>query len=104
MPLKKPAPHAQKAGILTDLIIAPHVSEKASFLQTRNAYVFKIEKGATKILLKNALESRYEVKVKSVKILGAHSKKIRRGAIIGHKPGFKKAIVVLQEGYILPEF
>ena len=96
---------ANKKNIsLESLIIAPHVSEKASMLQADGEYTFKITKGATKILLRSAIESNYNVKVESVRILGAHSKKIRRGNTIGHKPGFKKAIVKLQKGQALPEF
>ena len=89
---------------LESLIIAPHISEKTSALQGQGAYVFKVTGGATKILLKNAIENRFEVNVESVRILGAHGKTIRRGATIGHKPGFKKAIVKLQAGQTLPEF
>ena len=88
---------------LESLVIAPHVSEKASLLQTDGAYVFKVTGSATKILLRRAIENNYDVKVESVRILGAHSKKIRRGNTIGHKPGFKKAIIKLQEGHVLPE-
>ena len=97
-------PTNKKNISLESLIIAPHISEKTSLLQADGAYVFKITGPATKILLRRAIENNYGVKVESVRILGAHSKKIRRGATVGHKPGFKKAIIKLQKGQVLPEF
>ncbi len=94
----------KKSISLEPLVIAPHISEKASALEADGSYVFRVTGNATKILLKNAFEGRFGVKVDSVRILGGHAKKIRRGATIGHKPGFKKAIIKLQKGHTLPEF
>ncbi len=85
-------------------IVSPHISEKASFLQethndTRGAsYVFRATKGATKHLLKKAIEDRYDVRVNSVHIINTPDKEVRRGKTIGHKPGYKKAIITLRPG------
>ena len=77
----------------------PHVSEKASYLIGKNYYVFKIEKNLNKISAKKGIESHYGVKVASVRILNAKSKKRTRGNIVGKKSGYKKAIVQLKEGH-----
>lgn len=77
----------------------PHVSEKSSYLLGQNSYVFKTEKNTNKIMLKKIVETHYGVKVKSVRILNAKSKKRMRGNIVGKKAGYKKAIVQLKDGH-----
>ena len=90
-----------------DLIVAPHISEKASLLAAASGgaqYVFRVSLRATKLLLKKAVQDRYAVKVRSVRVIRAQGKSTRRGAIVGHKPDFKKAIVALEPGQTIPEF
>lgn len=85
------------------LLIAPHISEKATMLG-ESRYVFKIANGANKPLIKKAIKDRYGVTVESVSIIAAQEKKRRRGAILGVKPGFKKAVVTLKTGETIAEF
>ena len=82
------------------LLIAPHISEKATTLW----YVFKVSDGANKNSLKHAIEDRYGVEVESVNIVAARDKKRRRGQNLGIKSGFKKAIIKLREGQTINEF
>lgn len=84
-------------------IIKPHVSEKASFLQGSFTYVFKTERNANKISIKKAVENKYKVSVKSVRILNTKPKERRRGNIVGQKQGYKKAIVTLKSGNEIKE-
>ena len=87
------------------LIVGPHISEKSTGLeqapndQRGPSYTFRVTSSATKLLLKKAIENRYDVKVSRVRIINAPSRTMRRGKIIGHVPGFKKAIVVLEKNY-----
>jgi len=95
-------------GAELGLIIAPHISEKASVSthadsDTRAQYVFRVLDRATKILLKKAVEERYAVKVYSVRILNTQDKIRRRGNVLGKKPGFKKAVVTLEKGQVIQE-
>ena len=85
------------------LIVAPHISEKATMLG-EGRYVFNVRSNATKFALKNAIQNRYGVEVKSVNIIQARDKKRRRGAIIGSQHGFKKAVITLQKGQLISEF
>jgi len=83
----------------------PHVSEKSTYLSDQNKYVFKIFKTANKIQVKNAVTNLYGVRVKNVNIINEKSKSRKLKNILGHKPGYKKAIVTLERGYkieILP--
>ena len=51
----------------SEIIIAPVITEKSQELaSTGKVYVFKVAKDANKIQIKNAVESLFDVKVKSV--------------------------------------
>lgn len=76
----------------------PIISEKATFLEEENKYVFKVAKKTNKIEIKKAIESLYGVKVKKVSIVNVKRKKRRLGRVEGYKPGYKKAIVSLEKG------
>lgn len=79
--------------------MTPHISEKSSNLIAENSYVFKIKKNLNKVIVKKAIENHYGIKVASVRILNTKPKKRMRGNIVGKKPGYKKAIAQLKEGY-----
>lgn len=83
---------------LLDVLISPHITEKASLLESENKYVFKVRKNANKIQVKRAVEAFYGVKVLSVRIVNIPPKKRRLGRIEGKKKGCKKAIVKIREG------
>jgi large subunit ribosomal protein L23 len=76
----------------------PHVTEKATNLAEKNQYVFNIGKDANKIEVKKAMESLYKVNVLGVNIINIHPRKRRLGKTMGHIPGYKKAIVKIEEG------
>ena len=94
----------EKNTMASRYLVSPHISEKASTLQTPArdtsgaSYTFRVTKTANKQLLKKAVEDRYDVKVVSVRIINTRAKEVRRGKITGHKPGYKKAIVTLLPG------
>jgi len=80
------------------ILESPHISEKGTYLQSNNKYVFKISSNAVKPSVKNAVEGTYNVKVSKVNIISVRPKPRRRGATAGLKKGYKKAIVTLAEG------
>lgn len=88
---------AKKTSFPANMIL--HVSEKASNMVSQNSYVFKVDKSFNKMSAKKAVESHYGVKVASVHMLNAKSKKRIRGNIVGYKSGYKKAIMNLKEGF-----
>lgn len=86
----------QRAGI--GIIHFPHVTEKSVSGNKFGVYAFRVRAGATKPNVKSAVEARYSVKVRDVRITKAHSKVRRMGRRMGVKPGYVKALVVLEKG------
>jgi large subunit ribosomal protein L23 len=85
------------------IIIKPIVTEKMTQLGEKlNRYGFKVEKGANKIEIKQAVEALYNVTVLDVNTLIVAPKKKNRftksGVINGQSSAYKKAIVTLKEG------
>lgn len=94
-PKKKPVLKTTKAW---QSLVAPHVTEKATNLTSKNQYVFNVFKRANKVQIKKAVESLYNVEVEGVKIINVKPKKRRLGRTKGVKPGYKKAIVSVKKG------
>jgi large subunit ribosomal protein L23 len=82
----------------TQILIAPVVSEKSYHLINSRQYCFRVHPDAHKTQIRQAIEKQFEVEVESVKIVSMPSKPKRRGASVGRRPGWKKAIVKLREG------
>ena len=82
-----------------DVIVAPVITEKATFASELNKVVFKVRKDATKPQIKAAVEGLFDVKVESVNTLVRRGKtKIFRGNR-GTQSDVKKAVVTLAEGH-----
>ncbi len=85
---------------LANVIRAPVVSEKSTVLaDSENRFVFKVQKTATKIEIKRAVESLFEVEVDSVQVLNVAGKKKRFGRTLGKRSDWKKAYVKLKPGF-----
>jgi large subunit ribosomal protein L23 len=86
--------------LLSDLLEAPIISEKSTIAAEKsNRFVFKIKKQATKLQIKKAVETMFEVEVDSVQVLNVKGKKKRFGKMLGQRPNWKKAYVKLKEGH-----
>lgn len=89
---------------LEDVLRRPVITEKNTMLSEQNKYTFEVHPDSTKILIKEAVEDAFGVKVLSVNTLNVKPKPktrmIRRGAgrISGTGKAVKKAIVTLQPG------
>ncbi len=97
---KKPkiASNKKKLEIAQRVLKEPHISEKATDLNAENKYVFKVIPKANKSEIKKAIEGLYKVRVKNVNIINVHAKKKMLRGIEGSSPGYKKAIVTLEQG------
>lgn len=80
------------------VILKPLVTEKSSFQNAINKYVFKVAEDSNKFEIKKAIEKMYKVSVIKVAISRLPSKYRRIGRHEGEKSGYKKAIVTLKEG------
>lgn len=78
------------------VIIKPSVTEKAMYLATDlNQYSFKVNRAATKVDIKRAVESLYDVKVTGVSTQACRGKSRRYRFRQGRTKDWKKAIVTL---------
>ncbi len=81
-----------------DSIIQPIITEKATILTEQNKTVFKVNKFASKSVIKKNIEKLFKVNVIKVNIINLKSKiKFKQGKI-STKSGYKKAIVTLKKG------
>jgi large subunit ribosomal protein L23 len=81
-----------------DVIVAPHITEKATLLSEHNAVVFKVAERATKPEIKAAVEALFDVKVVSVNTLTQKGKTKRWKGKPYRRSDVKKAVVTLAEG------
>ena len=92
-----------------DILKSPVVTEKSVILKedstdegaNRNAgqvLTFRVDKKATKIDIKGAVEEIFNVKVAAVRTVLYEGKMKRRGRVEGRRAGFKKAYVTLRKG------
>jgi large subunit ribosomal protein L23 len=93
------APKKYNAAQLMNVVLAPVVSEKSTFVADKNRqYVFRVADRATKPEIKAAVELMFKIKVDSVTVLNVKGKKRRFGRIEGRRRNWKKAYVRLAEG------
>ena len=81
-----------------DVILAPHITEKATVLSEQNKVVFQVSKDATKDEIATAVEALFNVQVTKVNTLIQEGKTKRFRGIKGRRADIKKAIVTLVEG------
>lgn len=83
---------------LTQVLIAPVVTEKSTDAHAQSKYTFRVHPRATKVDIINAVKAAYGVDAKGVNIIPV-LKKVRlvgRGRVITKRPAAKKAIVTLK--------
>jgi len=84
---------------LYTVLLSPVVSEKSVFAaEDHNTHVFKVAPEATKLDIKNAVESLLNVKVDNVRVVNVKGKTKRFGARQGKRSDVRKAYVRLAEG------
>ena len=87
------------AAQLMNIVLAPVVSEKSTFVADQNRqYVFRVADDATKPEIKAAVELMFKIKVDSVTVLNVRGKARRFGKVIGRRRNWKKAYVRVAEG------
>lgn len=81
--------------VAEDIIIAPIVTEKSSDGIQEGKYTFKVNRNATKVEIKYAVEKLFEVKVLKVTTMMVKGKTKRVGRSVGKTSDWKKAIVTI---------
>ena len=83
---------------LRDVLIRPLITEKSNDGMQDNKYTFVVPLNATKISIRQAMESIFKVKVVDVNTIRVMGKIKRMGKHAGKRPDFKKAIVKVAPG------
>lgn len=84
---------------IRNIIKKPLITEKSSVMKEKEGkYTFVVDKDANKYQIKQAVETMFKVKVKSVHTAIFAGKAKRMGTHEGYKSDWKKAIIKLQKG------
>jgi len=81
-----------------DVVLAPHITEKATLVSEHNAVVFKVAGDATKPEIKAAVEALWKVKVTGVNTIVQKGKTKKWKGAPYKRSDVKKAIVTLADG------
>jgi large subunit ribosomal protein L23 len=77
----------------------PLITEKGTRQKEQsNQMIFEVDRRANRVMVRNAVESIFRVKVLSVKLMNVKGKERRVGRNVGRRPDWKKAIVRLGPG------
>ena len=91
-----------------DVIRRPIITEKSNYLSTYlNQYVFEVEYRATKTMIKEAIETIFDVKVDRVNVMivpAKQSRSMQNRQMRTRTNAYKKAVVTLAEGERIPIF
>ena len=94
-----PAQRSFDEGRLMQVLVAPIVSEKATYVADKtNSITFKVPQNATKPEIKAAVELMFKVTVDSVQTVQHKGKTKRFGKGTGRRDHVKKAYVCLAAG------
>lgn len=84
---------------LLQVLLAPVISEKSTFVAEKNEQVvFRVVSNATKPEIKAAVELLFKVEVESVQVTNVKPKQKRFGRSTGWRKGWKKAYISLKPG------
>ena len=86
---------------LYEVIRKPVITEKATMASEANALVFEVAIDATKPLIREAVETLFNVKVKAVNTTITKGKIKRFRGRLGSRKDVKKAYVTLEEGHMI---
>ena len=84
---------------IQEVIRRPLITEKSTLLKDEKGIVaFEVDRRASKIEVKRAVETQFKVKVAEVRVANMHGKVRRQGRFSGRRPDWKKAYVRLAAG------
>lgn len=91
-----------------DVLRRPLITEKSNYQSNKlNQFAFVVSSDATKTMVKDAIETLFDVEVVNVNIINAPAKRSRRARsrrLLVRRPGYKKAIITLAAGQTLEIF
>jgi large subunit ribosomal protein L23 len=82
-----------------EIIKKPLISEKnAGHAEDANTYAFEVDRRASKVEIKKAIETAFNVKVEGVRTMICRGRFFRKQAKLGAPKHWKKALVKLKQG------
>jgi large subunit ribosomal protein L23 len=91
-----------------DVLRRPLVTEKSNYqVNDLHQYVFEVSKDATRVMVKDAIETLFDVSVLKVNIVNMPAKRSRRARsrrVAVRRSGYKKAIVTISPEDRIPFF
>lgn len=88
----------------SDIIVAPVLTEKSTYLREEGKYIFKVNPVATKVQIKEAVRRLFNVRVLDCTVMNVKGKTKRLRYKSGKTAAYKKAIVKLAEGETIKIF
>ena len=93
---------------LYEVLRRPLITEKTNYMNSKlHQYVFEVASDATKDMVKNAVETIFDVKVMRVNVINMpakHKKNLRSRRMTNRRSSFKKAVITLAPGDTIPVF
>ena len=93
---------------LQDVLLRPLITEKSNYQNSQlHQYVFEVATTANKVMVKDAVEKLFEVKVLRVNVINMpakHKKNLRSRRMTNRRSSFKKAVITLAPGDTIPVF
>lgn len=90
---------------MSQILLAPIITEKAISKIAEGRYTFKVAKKANKVQVAKTIADLYKVKVIKVNIVNKKDESVLvKGRFKGSKKGWKKAIITLKKGQKIPGF
>ena len=93
---------------LYDVLRRPLITEKSNYLNGElHQYVFEVTNDATKSMVKDAVETLFDVSVTRVNVINVPAKRTRRARsrqLKIRRSGYKKALVTLAPGDTIDVF
>ena len=91
-----------------EVLRRPLVTEKSNYqLTDLHQYVFEVADYATRTMVKEAVETIFDVEVMKVNIINVpakRSRRVRSRRLLVRRPGYKKAIITLAPDDRIPFF
>jgi large subunit ribosomal protein L23 len=93
---------------LYEVLRRPLITEKTNYMNSKlHQYVFEVASGATKGMVKDAVETIFDVKVIRVNVINMpakHKKNLRSRRTTNRRTSYKKAVITLAPGDTIPVF
>lgn len=83
---------------LNNVILRPHITEKATTHSEKSVYVFVVDSKTTKNLVKKSFEGKYKITPVKISTVTIPAKGVFVRGKRGSKAGYKKAYIYLKPG------